>query len=49
DKYLELALNYSFTANWPTSVENTPTLLHRHTAGGAGPDDIVETGIMYQF
>ncbi|MEX5714719.1 porin [Serratia ureilytica] len=48
-KYLDLALNYSFNANMSTYVEYKLNLLQRQNAVGAGADDIVETGIMYQF
>ncbi len=45
----DLALNYSFNANMSTYVEYKLNLLQRQNAVGAGADDIVETGIMYQF
>ncbi|MDQ9388483.1 porin [Serratia marcescens] len=44
-----MALNYSFNANMSTYVEYKLNLLQRQNAVGAGADDIVETGIMYQF
>ena len=45
----DLALNYSFNANMSTYVEYKLNLLQRQNAVGTGADDIVETGIMYQF
>lgn len=48
-KYIDMALGYSFNANMSTYVEYKLNLLDKHNAAGLSADDIVETGIMYQF
>jgi outer membrane pore protein C len=48
-KYLDMALGYSFNANMSTYVEYKFNLLDKGNPEDISTDDVIETGVMYQF